>query len=185
MMRFHNTSRVVSIANDPIELVTSFKLLGLHVQNNCKWDIQISFAISKASKRIFPLITLRRVGVSNSILWKVYKTHLRSIISYGFPSYCNVPQLLFKKLQKFEKRVQMCIGSSPSTSLAPFCEELCLKLTQKIEHNSSHPLRPLYDTVDHQHNLRKRNGSRVFTIAAPHCRTTRRKNSILRFVLYV
>jgi hypothetical protein len=188
MLPYHNKTRSLSIAGEQIELVTSFKLLGLIIQRNCKWDLQITSSIRKASKRIFPLIQLRRTGICNTVLWKIYNTHLRSVLTYCFPAYCNLSKSLQKQLHKFERRVQLTIGSAPPTALALFCEQQCVNLLRKVERLPLHPLRPLFRIVQTHHQLRKRKG-RIETsvnserIAAPCCITTRRKDTILRFTM--
>jgi hypothetical protein len=188
MLPYHNKTRSLSIVDKQIELVTSFKLLGLTIQSNCKWDLQVTSSIRKASKRIFPLIQLRRTGISIAVLWKIYNTHLRSVITYCFPAYCNLSKSLQKQLHKFERRVQLTIGPAPHTTLAIFCEQQCVNLLATIERLPLHPLRPLFNIVQTQRQLRQRKG-RIATsanserISAPCCKTTKRKDSILRFTM--
>ena len=50
--------------NSSLERVESYKLLGLTMQNNLKWDLHVSEIVTKASKRIHILRVLRRNGVS-------------------------------------------------------------------------------------------------------------------------
>jgi len=47
----------------PIQRVTIFKLLGLHLDANLSWMIHINTIVSKASKRLYFLKQLRRACV--------------------------------------------------------------------------------------------------------------------------
>ena len=57
------TSLVVD--NISLERVESYKLLGLTMQNNLKWDLHVGEIVTKASKRIHILRVLKRNGVSS------------------------------------------------------------------------------------------------------------------------
>jgi hypothetical protein len=190
MMCYHSKSRNISIAGQSVEVVDKFKLLGLTVQNNCKWNHQVDCSIAKASRRIFPLLQLRRAGIDQKTLWNVYNTHIRSVITYCHPAVCNLPKVLFQKLVKFERRVQLTLGSKSPTSLSSHCDQLCARLFQRIVHCEYHPLRSLFELVPQSHNLRQRknrsgsaNGSSCSRIVAPHCKSSRRLNSIIKYSL--
>jgi len=47
----------------PIQLVTTFKLLGLHLDASLSWTTHINTVVSKASKRLYFLKQLKRAGV--------------------------------------------------------------------------------------------------------------------------
>lgn len=193
MMCYHKETRNILIDGQPVDIVDNFNLLGLTIQNNCKWEQQVDLSIAKASRRIFPLLQLRRAGIDHRTLWNVYNTHIRSVITYCYPAFCNLPKGLFKKLAKFEKRVEMTLGSKPPTSLSSHCDQLCTRLFQCIVCIEHHPLRSLFELVPHCHNLRRRknrknrdessNVSSRIHIVAPHCKSSRRSNTIIKYAL--
>jgi len=47
----------------PIQRVTTFKLLGLHLDDSLSWTTHINTIITKASKRLYFLKQLKRAGV--------------------------------------------------------------------------------------------------------------------------
>ena len=67
------TSLVVD--NISLERVETYKVLGLTIQNNLKWDSHVSEIVTKASKRVHILRVLRRNGVSSPHLLQVYISH--------------------------------------------------------------------------------------------------------------
>ena len=51
------------IGNDVIERVNSFKLLGVWIQDNLKWNTHIEEITKKANKRLFYLRECRRANL--------------------------------------------------------------------------------------------------------------------------
>ena len=70
-----------------LERVESYKLLGLTMQNNLKWDLHVSEIVTKASKRVHILGVLKRNGVSSPHLLQVYFTLVRPLLEYCCPVY--------------------------------------------------------------------------------------------------
>ena len=60
------------IDGQALELVCSYKILGLTIQNNLKWNEHVNAVISKASKRLHILRILRRGGVSSNDLFVIH-----------------------------------------------------------------------------------------------------------------
>ena len=58
----------ITIDNSPIERVSSYKLLGLIISSNLKWNANIEFLTKKASKRIYSVRLLKRAGVAEQDL---------------------------------------------------------------------------------------------------------------------
>jgi hypothetical protein len=58
-------SSTLSINSQPLEKVTRFKLLGVTLQNDLKWNAHVDAITSKASKRLHILRVLRNSGVSS------------------------------------------------------------------------------------------------------------------------
>ena len=65
-----------------LERTESYKLLGLTIQNNMKWDLHIEEIVTKASKRIHILRVLNRCGVLPSHLLRVYFVLIRPLLEY-------------------------------------------------------------------------------------------------------
>ena len=52
----------LSLGGEALQVVDHMKLLGLEIQNNLGWDIQVRNMISRAGRRLFILYTLRKFG---------------------------------------------------------------------------------------------------------------------------
>ena len=59
------------INDQQLELVTSFKILGLTI-NNLKWNDNVAIVVKKASKRLYILQVLRRSGIPSADLLSIY-----------------------------------------------------------------------------------------------------------------
>ena len=73
----------LTIENTAIECVDSFKLLGVTIQSDMKWNIHTGTITKKASKQLFFLKQLRRSGLSQSYLRLFYVTKIRPGLEYG------------------------------------------------------------------------------------------------------
>ena len=88
-----------------LESVRSYKVLGLIIQSNLKWDEQILSTVTKASKRLYALRVLSRGGVPPADLISVYYALIRSILEYCSEVWnYAIPQYLSDELEKVQKR---------------------------------------------------------------------------------
>ena len=72
-----------------IDRVSSYKLLGVIISNDLSWNEH-----KKATKRLFVLRTLKRVGLGTNDLVLVYCSIVRSIVEYASPVWAAVPLYL-------------------------------------------------------------------------------------------
>ena len=56
----------LKIAGKELDLVTETKLLGLIVQSNLSWDMQVNNMVGKSSRRLYMLNRLKRFGLPSS-----------------------------------------------------------------------------------------------------------------------
>ena len=73
------------VDNHAVERVTSFKLLGIHISSNLKWDAQIDFICAKAASRLHFLKVLRRACPNTGDLVCFYTTVIRPVLEYACP----------------------------------------------------------------------------------------------------
>ena len=73
------------VHNTPMEVVTSFKLLGIIFQNDLKWNLQVKRMVSNASRRLFILCKLKRNGVKTNDLVSIYTMYIRPLLEFGAP----------------------------------------------------------------------------------------------------
>ena len=76
---------LLSISLQTIDIVTSFKLLGVHSDSSLSSSIHIDHIIKKATTRLYFLKQLKRVGLSSSHLLHFYITVVRSVLEYCAP----------------------------------------------------------------------------------------------------
>ena len=74
-----------SIPNLPKERVTTYKLLGVHIDSTLSWSTHIEYIIKKASTRLYFLKQLKRAGLPNSHLLHFYITVIRPVLEYCAP----------------------------------------------------------------------------------------------------
>ena len=61
----------------------SFKLLGLWIDNNLKWQTNTDYMIRKAVKRLFLLKVLKKYGASRDDMKRFFISAIRPILEYG------------------------------------------------------------------------------------------------------
>jgi len=71
----------------PFQRVTTFKLLGLHLDAGLSWTIHINTIVSKASKRLYFLTQLRRAGDPSQQLRHFYTAVICPVLEYASPDW--------------------------------------------------------------------------------------------------
>jgi hypothetical protein len=176
-------SSTLSINSQPLENVTHFKLLGVTLQNDLKWNAHVDAITSKASKRLHILRVLRNSGVSAHDLLTIYISIIRS-------EYCcaawntSIPSYLSDKIERVQRRAlrilypNMSYSSALATSSLPRLSDcrdtLCKKILDKITVPSSCLNRLLPPTQVESHGRELRHSSHFSLFK---CRTDRFKNS--------
>jgi hypothetical protein len=68
-----------------VECVTCFKVLGIHVADDLKWQQQVDAISSKAASRLHLMKQLKRSGASCEDLLCFYSTVVRPVLEYACP----------------------------------------------------------------------------------------------------
>ena len=76
---------VLKIGGKELEVVTETKILGLNIQSNLSWDIQVNNMISKGSRRLYMLNRLKRFGLPVEDLVSVFVSYVRPVVEYATP----------------------------------------------------------------------------------------------------
>ena len=86
LRRLANTNLPLpNIASQTVERVTTYKLLGVHIDSTLSWSTHIEYIIKKATTRIYFLKQLKRAGLPNSHLLHFYITVIRPVLEYCAP----------------------------------------------------------------------------------------------------
>ena len=87
-----------------IERVSSHKLLGVIITNDLSWNEHCDSIHKKATKRLFVLRTLKRVGLGTKDLVLVYCSIVRSIVEYASPVWAAIPLYLDELIESVQRK---------------------------------------------------------------------------------
>ncbi len=71
----------ITIDKTPVERVSSFKFLGVHINEDLTWSAHTDAVLKKAHQRLFFLRRLRKFGTSPRILRSFYTCTVESILT--------------------------------------------------------------------------------------------------------
>ena len=95
----------IKVEGTPIEIVQSAKLVGVHIQNDLKWNTHIDSIVKKSHTRIHFLVQLRRANVPKKDMIKFYLCIIRPVLEYACPAWStSLPHYLSEKLESVQKR---------------------------------------------------------------------------------
>ena len=96
---------------DPITIenitrISTTKLVGVHIQEDRKWDIHVDEIAKKASKKLYFLSQIRKVKVSESDLLQFYKSAIIPRCEYVCPVWStSLSKSQISKIENIQKRV--------------------------------------------------------------------------------
>jgi len=166
---------LVTVNSRPIDIVSTACLLGLTFTNDLKWNSNTITSINKASKLFYHIVLLKRCNIHPKVLYAIYCSIIRSILTYSCPATINMSQKCRRSLEKCEKRFLMVIGYSPPERISAFIIRLCKSFVQSVCNNHDHPFRKLLIKVDRSRTRSER------TLVAPNSRSSLKKNSIISY----
>ena len=191
---FSNTIPVfnpIVLNGEPLEIVTSARLLGLNLTSDLKWNTHTSKLIRKVSPRLYFLRQLKRSRVASKELTVFYTTCIRPILEYA----CHVfhhalPEYLSDDLERIQRRALKIIHSDLSYSealkvsglqrLHERRESITTRLYHEVTNNPCHKLHSLLPKRNScKYSLRNKR-----TFVVPRCKTDRCKNSFFLSQLY-
>ena len=94
----------IFVAGNPVETVSSFKLLGVWISNDLSWNIHVDMVLKKANSRLYALRLLKRAGLPAADIVQIYVSFIRSRIEYASPVWSSLPNLLSDLLESVQKR---------------------------------------------------------------------------------
>ena len=130
------------VGNKNLTVVQNAKILGLTISNNLTWNTHVGEIITKANKRMYFLVLLRKAGVPLSDIVNFYCTCIRPLLEYCAPVFHHaLPSYLSEDLERIQKRalnvfLQGTVIAITLLALAskPYRVDvnLCIKLFQSI-----------------------------------------------------
>ena len=99
------TPEPLYLNNIQIEEVTTFKLLGVNIDNDLKFSSHVQFICSKANSRLHFLKHLKRNFVDIDDLLHFYLTIVRPVLEYACPAWhCSLTLEQSHKIESIQKR---------------------------------------------------------------------------------
>lgn len=95
-----------------VERVTNYELHGLQLSDDLKWNKHVDYIYKKVCKKLHSLRILRRAGVEQRNILKVYLTTIRPVLEYAVPIWHSIPAYLVKKLESVQRRALTIIYPS-------------------------------------------------------------------------
>ena len=86
---------ITFIALQNVERVRTYKLLGVIISDDLKWNTHVEYVITKAAKRLYALRLLKRAGVMPKDILKVYTCNIRSVLEYAAQVWQDIPAYRF------------------------------------------------------------------------------------------
>ena len=149
----------IVLGNNTIETVNTYKLLGVHISSDLKWNYHVEYITKKANKRLNSIRILKRSGTPQIQSVKVYVSLIRPILEYAVPAWQNIPEHLQEKIERVQKRALRIIfpdaGYSKAMQMAGLItlkerrERLCVKYVDRLQDHSLSFLLPKVEQVDH------------------------------------
>ena len=139
-----NPPPTLLIEGKKIERVSSFKLLGVHISDDFRWESHINAVCSKVSSRLYFLKQLKRAGVSSDDLLYFYTVVIRPVFEYACVVWHhNLTASQSDNLDSLQKRAlriihgDFAVGKSYEFLISFSKIELCLKEEQPYARLSS------------------------------------------------
>ncbi|KAI3374708.1 hypothetical protein L3Q82_021019 [Scortum barcoo] len=156
------------IGGTAVEVVSSFRYLGVHISDDLTWSKNTSCLIRKAHQRLYFLRRLRRAGMGSSVLTSFYRCVVESVLSsciIVWHGSCSAAEK--KALQRVVKAAQRTVGRSLSTTTTTdIYTSRCRKRASCIMKDPTHTAHALFVPLP--------SGRRLRSIKS---RTTRLRNS--------
>jgi hypothetical protein len=152
-----NTKTPVNLDGSDVELVKSYKYLGVTIQDDLKWDSHIETQIKKANKRMYHVRCLRNLHVDNKIICMFYNSVISSVLVYAISCwFSGCSDKLKKDVSKFRKKICKMVSVEYHDAVdvpSIIYEKKCTSLAVKILKDSSHPLHDYFNLLPHGERL--------------------------------
>ncbi|KAI3368906.1 hypothetical protein L3Q82_025426 [Scortum barcoo] len=132
------------IGGTAVEVVSSFRYLGVHISDDLTWSKNTSCLIRKAHQRLYFLRRLRRAGMGSSVLTSFYRCVVESVLSsciIVWHGSCSAAEK--KALQRVVKAAQRTVGCSLPTTTDIYTSR-CRKRASCIMKDPTHTAHELF-----------------------------------------
>ena len=157
-----------------IDRETEFKLLGVVIQDNLKWNSHISSTLKKANKRIYHVRACKKAHLPDEVGLTTYTTKIRPLLEYACPIWGGIPDYLSLGLQRVQDRCLKILGL-PKDALETLASRRSNLTKNELEWMmKSDTFKHLFKQSDPSYNLRRKRCNQV-----PLSRTVRHQQSFV------
>lgn len=168
--RQQSSPALMNIQGMDIERVTSYKYLGVLLNNKLDWSTNTDTLIRKGQSRLFLLRKLRSFGVQGSLLKTFYNSVVASAIHYGIVCWSgSISARDRKRLERLVRKAGSVLGCSLDTLEEVGNSRMLAKLKAMLD-SPSHPLQPALTALGSSFSQR---------LLHPRCKTERYRRSFL------
>ncbi len=129
----------ITIDKTPVERVSSFKFLGVHITEDLTWSAHTDAVLKKAHQRLFFLRRLSKFGTSPIILRSFYTCTVESILTGCITAWFgNSTAGNRRALQRVVRTAHHIVGGE-LPSLQDIYTRRCTRKARRIIKDSSHP----------------------------------------------
>ena len=164
----HTCFSTIYISGVPVELVSSFKLLGVHLSNDLTWNSHADYIMKKANSRLYSIRKLRKTGLKQQFIAPLYVHFWNTRHRRGLR--CH-PRCHANEIESIQRRALKIIY--PDLSYADALDttgfdtlidrrgDACKSFVQKLKgHKSTFILKETpYESVHRLHNYCLRNSN--------------------------
>lgn len=150
----NNPPPILQLDGQSIERVNSYKLLGLHVTAQLKWNLHVTTICSKAAQRLHFLKQLKHAGMSTDDLMLYYKSVVRPVTEYACAVWhSSLTKGQTKQLESIQRRAMKIIFSnniddvSHALNTLPTLSEHRDQLTKQFFRNMLKPSNCLHNLI--------------------------------------
>ena len=137
----------LTINNSEVEIVDSFKYLGVHISSDFKWETNVDSIVKKSQQRLFFLRRLRSFRVGQELLVKFYRAVIESVLTFSIIVwYGNATVADRRRLDRVVKTASKIIGIKLD-SLDVLYNKRVLRKTRSIINDESHPAHNLFQLL--------------------------------------
>ena len=122
----------LQIDGHTLQEVKTAKLLGVWVQSDLKWNIQVNHMTKQGSKRLYLLRRLKQFSLPSEDLVVVYTTYIRPVLEYAVPVWSSgLTDRQSSLLESVQRRACRCILGKRYTNYVEACTQLNLQTLAK------------------------------------------------------
>ena len=137
----------VTIGQDQVEIVESFRYLGVVLDSALNFKEQVTSVQKKCQQRLYVLRRLRSFELDPQLLLNLYRSIIEPLLTYCgsiyHPSLCVTEK---NKLVQISKTASKIIGR-PVPSLSEITDKALLRKAHSVSADSSHPLHSEFELL--------------------------------------